>query len=171
MIEDCDSRTFYFHYIDPIPNTQYPIPNTAEFLEEISMSLSVTRSRVKEKCGIAVTTYDTTIDNLIAEIVPVIQYAIREEHIADTGNSPLQATLNLGATEIVSAEFLDQLGREPGAFETVSLDGFELKPSAAPAFILRRRGLARLRPFGKRDIANAIGGVAASGIKNEEEEG
>jgi len=134
------------------------------------MSLSVTRARVKEKCGIAVTTYDSTIDNLIAELVPVIQYAIRDEHLADAGNAPLQATLNLGATEIVAAEFLDQLAREPGTFDTVVLEGFELRPSAAPIAWLRGRALARLRPFSKRDVGGALGGVAAAGSRHEEAE-
>ncbi len=135
------------------------------------MSLTVTRARVKEKCGIAVTTYDTTLDNLIAELVPVIQYAIRDEHIADTGNVPLQATLNLAAAEIVCAEFLEQLDREPGASESLKLEGFELKPTTNPAAKIRSRGLHRLRPFGKGDIAHAIGGVAAgSGPRTGEAE-
>lgn len=134
------------------------------------MSLTVTRARVKEKCGIADTTYDSTLDNLIAEIVPTLEYVLGAEYLADTGNAPLQATLNLGAAEIVCAEFLEQLARQPGAGETIVLEGFELRPSFEAAADLRRRALARLQPFAKRDIGNAAGGVAAAGERNAEVE-
>lgn len=72
------------------------------------MAITVTRARVKEKCGIADTTHDATIDNLIAELSPVIQATIAAGPLADAG---LAATLNLGATEVVCGEFLAQLHR------------------------------------------------------------
>lgn len=124
------------------------------------MALNVTRARVKEKCGIAATTYDSTIDSLIAEFVPAIQFAIRPEHIADTGNTGLQATLNLGAVEIVAAEFLDQLAREPGAFETVTVGDLTLAPSDRPARLLQSAGWRRLGPYLKLDPSE----VTAPGV-------
>lgn len=132
------------------------------------MSLSLTRARVKEKCGIAASTYDSTIDNLITELMPVIQFAIRDEHIADTGNAGLQATLSLGTAEIVCAEFLDQLAQEPGASETVTVGELSFTPSDAPQKRLRQSGWHRLRPYMKSDPS---GRTAASsqvaGVKNE----
>jgi hypothetical protein len=121
------------------------------------MAISVTRSRVKEKCSISSSSYDSTIDNLIAEIVPAITHAIRDEHIADTGNTNLQATLNLGAAEIVCGELLEQIHREAGAMERVRLGDFEIwppSPSVWPGALgIKEAGWARLRPFLKADVS------------------
>jgi hypothetical protein len=126
------------------------------------MALSVTRARVKEKCGISGTTYDSTIDNLISEMAAVIEHFVRPEHIADTGNTGLQATLNLGATEIVCGEFLDQLSREPGALEKIVLGDLELEPAHGPAFFIRKQGWGRLRPYLKFDPAESSTKVKAA---------
>ena len=67
------------------------------------MSLTVTRAKVKEMCGISTTDYDTPIDNLIADLVPVIEYGVKSEYLS--GPSGLTATLNLGAAEVVAGEF------------------------------------------------------------------
>src|SRR6188474_3217921 len=117
------------------------------------MAITVTRARVKEKCGINGTTYDSTIDNLISEMVGVFEYFIRPEHIADSGNAGLQATLNLGATEIVCAEFLEQLSREPGAAEKLTIGDLSLEPANGPAFFIRKQGWGRLKPYLKFDPA------------------
>ena len=117
------------------------------------MALSVTRARVKEKCGIAGTTYDATIDNLISEMAGVIEYFIRPEYVADTGNAGLQATLNLGATEIVCAEIMEQLAREPGASEKLVIGDLSLEPANGPAFFIRKQGWNRLKPYLKLDPA------------------
>ena len=117
------------------------------------MALTVTRARVKEKCGIAGTTYDATIDALISEMVAVIEYFVRPEFIADTGNTALQATLNLAATEIVCAEFLEQLAREPGASEKVVIGELSLEPTSGPSFFMRKQGWGRLKPYLKLDPA------------------
>lgn len=106
------------------------------------MSLTVTRARVKEKCSISETTYDTTIDNLIAEIVPALAAQLEEDASAI-------ANLNLGATEIVCAELLCQLAREPGATERVNLNGMEISGRRLmdDAAALRAQGQARLSPY------------------------
>ena len=126
------------------------------------MALTVTRARVKEKCGIAVTTYDATIDNLISEMAAVLEYFIRPEHIADTGNTGLQATLNLAATEIVCAEFLEQLAREPGASEKIVVGDLSLEPANGPAYFIRRQGWTRLKPYLKIDPGEASTKVKAA---------
>ncbi len=121
------------------------------------MSITVSRSRVKEKCGISDTTYDTVIDNLISELVPAISFAIRDEHIADTGNGGLQSTLTLGATEIVCGEFAAQLLRAPGGGELVKLGVLTVQPvgrdNPADPTGLATQGWARLAPYRKPEPA------------------
>ncbi len=137
------------------------------------MALSVTRAKVKERCGITGTTYDAPIDNLITDHVAAVEFAVRPEHIADTGNSGLQATLNLGAMEIVCGEFVEQLYREPGALEMVRLGDFELFPPSSRhwglGFDLKAQGWARLAPYLKADPSGLRGVVAAGGEKGGEE--
>lgn len=121
------------------------------------MSITVSRSRVKEKCGIADASSDTTIDNLILEVVPVVEYAIRYEHLADTSNSGLQATLTLGATEIVAGEFAAQLLRTPGYGEIARIAGVVVEPlglsrPADPAGLIGQ-GWTRLRPYLKSEAS------------------
>lgn len=131
------------------------------------MSLTVTRSRVKEKCGIADTSLDTTIDNLITELVPVIEYSIRDEHLNDTGNAGLQATLSLGATEIVCSEILAQTLRPPGAGESIVIAGLSLGAIAdadAPSG-LKAQGLARLLPYLKPDPSDKTDAAVVGACK------
>lgn len=139
------------------------------------MSLSVTPSRVKEKCGITVSDYDATISNLIGEITPVVEFAIRGEHLADTGNTGLQATLKLGLTEVICGELLEQIAREPGALESVSIGDLALSPPPPQVWStlagLKRQGWARLRPFLKPDVAGVLATVLTGGSKIPEESG
>lgn len=148
------------------------------------MAITVTRSRVKEKCGISGTDYDSTIDNLIDEQVPVIEYAIRDEVLADS-SAGLQATLELGATEIVCGEFMGQRLREPGAADEVCVGEVSLKPfrgvphqfadahrlplgfapggDASDPFCMRALGWRRLRPYLKVDPAVPVVSEVLSG--------
>ncbi|HQU18965.1 MAG: hypothetical protein L6Q31_05870 [Fimbriimonadaceae bacterium] len=139
------------------------------------MSLSVPSSRVKEKCGITVSDYDATISNLIGEITPVVEFAIRGEHLADTGNTGLQATLKLGLTEVICGELLEQIAREPGALESVSIGDLALSPPPPQVWStlagLKRQGWARLRPFLKPDVAGVLATVLTGGSKIPEESG
>lgn len=126
------------------------------------MSLTVSSSRVKEKCGIDNTDYDTQISHLVDDWVPVIEYAIQESFLSDTSNTGLQATLTLGATELVSGEFVAQLARKPGAYDAVAIGDLSLRPAFAfnPADPsgMKAQGLERLRPFLKLD--SQIGSLA-----------
>ncbi|MCC7433426.1 MAG: hypothetical protein IT363_01990 [Methanoregulaceae archaeon] len=108
------------------------------------MPITITRTRVKEKCNISVTTYDATIDNLIAEFTPVIETTLQSAALDDSG---LSATLTLGATEVVCGELLAQLRRQENALpptaEACGCGGFDpTDPSR-----LARRGWSRLRPY------------------------
>lgn len=138
------------------------------------MSLTVTRARVKEKSGITGTTYDTTIDNLIAELVSVIEFSLHEEYLADTGNAGLQATLTLGATEIVCGEILAQLLRADGI-----VSDFDIKEVLATQdwwhlsdpYALRSQGLRRLRPYLKLDPRVPVASGVLTGTDRDGLEG
>ena len=110
---------------------------------------------MKEKCQIAGTDLDSTIDNLITEQLPVIEFLIRESALEDTGNAGLQDTLSLGATEIVCGELLAQLLREAGAADTMEFGTLVVRPHLgrcpSDPFALRALGMRRLRPFLKLD--------------------
>ncbi len=113
------------------------------------MPITVTRARVKEKCGIADTSYDTAIDNLILEIVPVIEYTVSSEALAESGAG---STLNLAATEVVCGEFQAQRLRETGASDSIAIGDLRLEPvKLAGALDLLQQGFNRLRPFLKAE--------------------
>lgn len=128
------------------------------------MALNVTRDTIKKKCRISVSDFDSEIDALISEQLPVIEFAILQEHIDDTGNSGLQATLNLGAAEVIAGEFLAQAHREPGASESLYFvevsfgtrppHGFEA--TIADPFGLKEQGWKRLAPYLKPQVRSHL---------------
>lgn len=113
------------------------------------MAISITKVEIKRKCMVTSTdtTYDTSIDALIAEMQPGIEYSIDDTFINDTDNTNLQATLKLGMMEIISGEFLQQLLRETGASETVSISGISIGAGAQHGVELIKQGNDRLKPF------------------------
>jgi len=128
------------------------------------LPLSVPLLRVKERCGITDSAYDTPINNLIGDIVPALNFAIDPVAMASE-DSNLAAFLNLGALEFVCGEFLAQRHREPGASESVSFGGLSLtlpKADFADPSGLKAQGMARLRPFLRQDLSPA----AASGVRS-----
>jgi hypothetical protein len=128
--------------------------------KEDNIAITVSRSRVKEKCGIADSDYDTPIDNLILELVPVISYFIRDEHINDTSNSGLQATLTLAATEVLCGEFAAQLLRTPGNGDIAKIAGLTIEPFGlsrpGDPTGLAGQGWTRLKPFLKSEASLRI---------------
>ena len=130
------------------------------------MPLSVTLLRVKERCGIADSSYDTPITNLISDIVPALNFAIDPVAMASE-DSNLAAYLNLGALELVCGEFLAQLSREPGALDSISFGGLNVSgPKVDPADPsgLKAQGSARLRPFLRQDLSPANASGVRSGV-------
>ncbi|MDX2064714.1 MAG: hypothetical protein SFX74_03120 [Fimbriimonadaceae bacterium] len=125
------------------------------------MAIAVDRERVKARCQITGTAHDAAIDALIAEMVPAISVELSAEALA-SADAQIAATLNLGATEIVAGEYLAWTMVAVGAMDTVSVDGFELRPASlnpADPFGLKAQGYARLTPFRAK-----ASGVIASGI-------
>lgn len=113
------------------------------------MSITITKADIKRKCMIpsADTTYDSSIDSLISEMQPAVEYTIADQYLADTGNTNLQALLKLGILEIISGEFLQQLAREMGNAEDFSVGGVsigEIKVRGPELFI---QGETRLASF------------------------
>ena len=136
------------------------------------MSLDVTVAKVKDKAGISGSSYDTKIDNLIDEWLPALEYAIRDSFLADVSNTGLQATLSLGACELVAGEFLAQLAREPGGSETLIFGWMEVRPvvqNLADPYGLKEQGALRLRPFLKlQDSLQGSLGVIVGGDRSGE---
>jgi len=137
------------------------------------MSLVVATAKVKDKAGITGSTYDTKIASLIGEWVPSLEFAIEVAFINDTGNVGLQATLNLGATEMVAGEFLAQLAREPGGSEGLFFGWLEVRPAFSDLndpFGLKAQGALRLQPYLKhKDELQGSLGVIVGGSRTEEE--
>jgi hypothetical protein len=117
------------------------------------VALTVSVAVVRAKCRILDTEFDTEIEDLIDEQLPVIEYAVLAEHIANTGDTGLQATLNLGAAEIIAGEFLAQTFREPGVAEEIQVGeltiGNRLSPRATiiDPYMLKEQGWKRLSPY------------------------
>ena len=144
----------------PIPRTIHPIP---------AMPITITRARIKEKCGVTDTVSDSTIDNLIAEMTPVVEYAIQTGHLADTS---LSTTLSLGATEVVCGEFLAQFKRQENALRPAdSCGGISRCFDPTDPSRLIAKGWRLLRPYLKVDPPFAVGGGIRTGavVKPTEE--
>lgn len=128
------------------------------------MALNVTRDTIKKKCRISVSDFDSEIDALISEQLPVIEFAVLQEHIEDTGNTGLQATLNLGAAEVIAGEFLAQAHREPGAGESLYFAEASFGTRPAPGlratisdpFGLKEQGWKRLAPYMKPQVRSHL---------------
>lgn len=109
------------------------------------MAITVTRARVKEKCGIADSGMDAAIDALILEVVPVVEARLRPEHLAATDSGTV-ATLALAATEVVAGEALAQMDRAAGRGR-LRLFGWEFVFGGADPSGLTERGWSRLTPY------------------------
>jgi len=133
------------------------------------MPITITRARVKEKCGVSDTTYDSTIDNLIAEMTPVVEFAIHSGHVADTA---LSTTLSLGAVEIVCGEFLAQIKRQDNALRPADSCGGVTRcfdPTDPSRMIAK--GWRLLRPYLKVDPPFVVAASVRTGttVKPTEE--
>jgi len=130
------------------------------------MTVSVSSARVKEKCGVTGTTYDTPIGNLIAETVPAVRLLISEETLASE-DADLAALVNLAATEWVAGEFMAQRLREPGVADGITVGELTLRPPARNLVDpsgLKAQAMARLLPYLRFPaVAGAAFGVLAGG--------
>ncbi len=123
------------------------------------MSLTVTRDAVKAKAAIDGSTYDSAIDDLIDEWVPVLEFAIIPAELSDA-TAGLVSTLDLGAVEVIAGEFIAQLARSPGAYDSIKIGDLEIRPFFRPLASdpsgLKDQGRRRLRPFLKPEAVSAL---------------
>ncbi len=114
------------------------------------MAIVVTRDAVKRTAAVSSSTWDSQIDALIADLVPVIEYTLSPDALAD---SALEAVLSRGATEIIAGEFLAQRLREEGATESFEAGSVRVGESPLSGtdlgdpYGLIQRGWGRLMPF------------------------
>ena len=119
------------------------------------MTLSVNTADVRRKSMVSDTSYDSMISALISETVPVIEYTIADKHLA-SNDVNLKATLNLGALEIVTGDFIEQLIRDVGYKEGFTMPGITLEESKVSGADLIQQGWNRLTPYLK-DSAESEG--------------
>ncbi|MDW8106755.1 MAG: hypothetical protein RMK45_04655 [Armatimonadota bacterium] len=116
--------------------------------------LTVSREDVKRKLRLTTTAYDAEIDALIAEMVPALRYALEPSYL-NADDPDLQATLNLGALEVVAGEMGATLYRQLGAWAGFRIGWLQVLPPAprdpSDPTGLKAQGYARLKPFLKRD--------------------
>ena len=112
------------------------------------MAITITTDEVKRKAMIpsAVTTYDSAISALIAEMQGPLEYSIADQYLNDP-TVKLQATLKLGILEIITGEFLEQLRRELGNSEEFSAAGVTLGAPTQCGVELIQQGATRLAPY------------------------
>lgn len=115
----------------------------------------VEREAVKRKLRLTGTAYDSDIDALIAEMVPVIRYSIDPVYL-QSPEPDLVALLNLGALELVAGEMSATLWRELGAWVGFRLGWLQIIPAYFPPNPLdpsglKAQGYARLAPYLRRN--------------------
>ena len=99
---------------------------------------------MRAKAGLDDTSFDLAIALLVAEQIPALEATLEP---------PYGPEADLGATEVVAAELLDQLARATGEVQIG-----ELRVGTESSAVLRAQGLARLAPY-RRDR----GAVRAAG--------
>lgn len=113
------------------------------------MGLNVTREMVKRTAGLAGSERDAQIDQLLADLMPVIEASL------DTCAWAPEAMPHVvrGATELAAGELLALMLREPGAVEARAAAGLRVGGAGSGAidvsdpFGLITRGQRRLRPY------------------------
>ena len=135
------------------------------------MAITITRADVKRKCMIPTseTAYDSSIDSLISEMQPAVEYTIADEYLADTGSTGLQAALKLGILEVISGEFLGQLARELGNMEQFSVGGVTVGEMKERGPELVQQGAARLVPLLKSMQLMMSGSAISSTTEDTEQ--
>lgn len=127
------------------------------------MPISLPTDRILERCGLAGTglTYSVRVSSLAGEFNAAIGPMIREEKLADDS---LTWTISQGVIDLVAADFVEILRREPGATDTVTIGDLRIEPSQFDtAETMRARGWSRLLPFLKPEMVPIAKGVLTGG--------
>ncbi len=120
--------------------------------------MTITVDDVKRKCMIAGDddSHDDSIEARIAEMQPALEFTLDPLYLNETGDAKLQALLQLGALELIAAEFLAQRWREAGFAEEFQAGGVRVGQFWERGKQLLELGTARLAPF-RRSLAEASG--------------
>ncbi len=139
--------------------------------------LTITAGMLRRLCGIeaADTSQDAAIALVGGDEQAAIEYALDPIALAAaSSDAGLLATLALGVGEVLAGSYLQGLGRQPGAYDSLGLGALTLstpsgRDTQSLADALGQKGAARLRPY-LRPLAFSpiiwgdmgLGGVKAS---------
>lgn len=116
------------------------------------MPISLPTDRILERCGLAGTgtVYSSRISNLAGEFAAAFGSMLLPSALADDS---LTWAISQGVIDLVAADFVEILRREPGATDVITIGDLRIEPSPySTAEQMRQRGWARLMPFMKRDM-------------------
>jgi hypothetical protein len=124
----------------------------------------ITSDDVKAHSGIAAddASYDDALDELVTMLMPVLEFAVLPEALADEDLLP---TLELAFVEVLTGEHFARRARAEATFETVTIGPLSIKPPVNlvdPSGLIDR-GMSRLRPYLKPEVAPSIGTVRTGG--------
>lgn len=106
------------------------------------MAISITSTEIKARLHISVSTYDTDITAIIADIKDGLTGAIDTTAIVT-----YEAACELGMRDVIAGEVLNYLRRQPGYADALSAGGLSLGAEVESGDKLVERGLAILAPF------------------------
>lgn len=127
------------------------------------MPISLPTDRILERCGLAGTgtTYSPRISNLAGEFASAFNGMLLPSALSDES---LTWAISQGVIDLVAADFVDILRREPGATDIITIGDLRIEPSPySTSEQMRQRGWARLIPFMKRDMIPEDARVQGSG--------
>lgn len=113
------------------------------------------------------TSQDAALQAVQAAEQAVIEYGLDPDQLAATAtDAGLNATLALGAAEILAGRYLQQQARAPGVLDDFKIGPLTLTAAKAPGLValaqgLAQHGAARLSPYGKAPSA-VSGGIASA---------
>ncbi len=116
------------------------------------MPISLPTDRILERCGLSGTgtTYSTRVSSLAGEFAAAFNAMLLPSALADES---LTWAISQGVIDLVAADFVEILRREPGATDVITIGDVRIEPSPySTAEPMRQRGWARLTPFMKRDM-------------------
>ena len=130
------------------------------------MPISLPTDRILERCGLSGTgtTYSTRVSSLAGEFAAAFNAMLLPSALADES---LTWTISQGVIDLVAADFVEILRREPGATDVITIGDVRIEPSPySTAEPMRQRGWVRLKPFMKRDMIPEDPRVFGSGDRS-----
>ena len=127
------------------------------------MPISLPTDRILERCGLAGTgtVYSSRIANLAGEFAAAFNAMLLPAALEDES---LTWAVSQGVIDLVAADFVEILRREPGATDVITIGDLRIEPSPySTAEQMRQRGWARLMPFMKRDMIPEVPRVFGTG--------